>query len=154
MAPPKPLYEYAEQFYEALLANAEQTLINNVEVKTFEGKLVELFSTLHISSSYYTPITRYLQDSGCMTVVKRGARSVLSVVVLHHKPDSETYNNFVTAFGSEKKEKKEEVSLLLRRLAAVEQATTDLAFLKNTSIDFENRISTIEQQMKDKERDV
>jgi hypothetical protein len=87
------LFRYCDTVYAALLKES-------VEVegrKQWEGRFVELFSSLGISNSHYSRINTTLQELGCIELIRRGARGVLTMIVLHQPPTSEMFEGTVGA---------------------------------------------------------
>jgi len=77
---------YALQYYKLLEENSKEEVIDKIKVKVFRGSTVRIFRQLGISNSYYSKIIPALRDLQCVTQLKRGARGVDSVVLVHHPP--------------------------------------------------------------------
>lgn len=79
-------YKYTLEFYRLLESNAERELIDDIELMVFRGALTKLFKGLGVSQSYYSKVMDALKDLGSITVLKRGARGVDSIVAVHSEP--------------------------------------------------------------------
>lgn len=87
--PTKATEVYAKQFYEMLEKRATLELIDNeegTETLVFRGKLMEVFTSLGISSMYYTRIRKIFIKYDCVTYLQRGSRAYDSVLILNHPP--------------------------------------------------------------------
>lgn len=80
-------YNAALKFYQELHEKSTEEEIDGIKTRIFRGGLVEVFRTLRISQSYYSKSVDSLKALGCLTLIRRGARSSPSVVALHHAPD-------------------------------------------------------------------
>lgn len=79
-------FKYTMEYYRLLSSNAEVQTIDGVELTVYRGATTKLFRSMGISQSYYSKIIGSLKDLGCITLIKRGARGVDSIVALHHEP--------------------------------------------------------------------
>ena len=77
---------HARRLYETMLAQSYE----EDDVHVFNGRVTELFRDLGISTSYYSRIRRLLIKTGCIQIVKRGAKGVGSEVRLYHPPEDFT----------------------------------------------------------------
>lgn len=80
-------FKYTIEFYRLLEGQADKEIIDGIELTVFKGALTKVFMGLGVSQSYYSKIMPALKDLGCITILKRGARGVDSLVALHHAPD-------------------------------------------------------------------
>jgi len=80
-------FKYTLEFYRLLESNAEREIFDGVELTVYRGALTKLFKGLGVSQSYYSRVTVALKSLGCITLLKRGARGVDSIVAVHHPPD-------------------------------------------------------------------
>lgn len=80
-------YKYTLEFYRMLEKTATTEVIDGIELTVFRGYLTKTFYGMAISQSYYSKVTGALKELGCITILKRGARGVDSLIALNHAPD-------------------------------------------------------------------
>jgi hypothetical protein len=83
------LIRHAKSLYNALQEKAEPEEVQGGTLTVFRGSVTHLYDELGISRSYYTPIITFLRENDCVSFLRRGSRSVESVVVLHREPSAE-----------------------------------------------------------------
>jgi hypothetical protein len=79
-------YRVANDLYKLLEADSQKEVIDGIEIKVFRGPLVQTFKSLGVSQVYYSKSIAGLTSLGCITLLRRGARSSPSIVALHHPP--------------------------------------------------------------------
>lgn len=62
----------------------------------WEGKLVALFSSLSISNAHYRKVFDTMYETGCIEMVRRGARNVPTQIALHGKPTADNVKGVVS----------------------------------------------------------
>jgi hypothetical protein len=75
--------------YEALddRATLKHNPETDTEEKVFVGAVVQVYKSLGISQTYYSPIFRTLEDVGAILRMQKGARGQDTVIVLRGLPD-------------------------------------------------------------------
>ena len=85
------LHDHATALYDALEREATTETIDGVEARVFRGSFVQLFRDLGISSALYSEVRKGLIESECISVIRRGTRGTGSIIVLHRRPDAESF---------------------------------------------------------------
>lgn len=87
------IYDAACRYYNALAEEAKDEDVRGVTVKVFRGSVVKIFRGLGISQAYYSKIRNGLIQSGSFTILRSGSRSAGTVIVLHHLPDADDFQD-------------------------------------------------------------
>lgn len=80
-------FQYTLEFYKMLDEKASTEVIDGVELTVFRGYLTKTFQGMGVSQSYYSRVITALKELGCITILKRGARGVDSLIAINHPPD-------------------------------------------------------------------
>jgi hypothetical protein len=83
------LQRHSISVYEAMMQSSKEEPVGDEVFIVYRGSVVNLFKNLSIGFSYYTPVFRLLEDSGCVTKLQQGARGVDTIYVLHRPPTEE-----------------------------------------------------------------
>ena len=79
---PDTMLRYCQSMYDELAKNA----IKNSDGHLWEGRITMTFSNLGISNSHYSKVMNTMYEVGSIEQVRRGARSVPSLIRLHKRP--------------------------------------------------------------------
>ena len=138
------IYTHALAFYKLMQDTAVPTDVEGTELSTYTGAITKLFSTLRISQAYYTLVTAFLKNSGCISMIKRGARNSLSIVALHHEPTVEDWNIYKENFQVVEKEKRTDIAILQAQVKELQDWQKAVLDFKAVAINFENRLANLE----------
>lgn len=89
MALTENLADHTKNLYEGLYEYSHDEEIDGQPYNVFRGSIVDIYTRLGISRSYYSQIVAYLSENGCISYLQKGGRSVESVIILHHPPTFE-----------------------------------------------------------------
>jgi len=136
------IFDYTCLYYKRLREAAQLEDVHGTQVPVFRGSVTRVFRDMAISQSYYSRIKKALTEMGCMTALKQGSRNVDSVIVLHHEPTEEGWENF-----SEKDlTVKLDAAILSQRLQDVIESIGGLN-VKKALADHEVRIANLEREV-------
>jgi hypothetical protein len=85
------LFKYSSDFYAKLEKVSKVENVKGVDVRVYRGHVSIAYRDLGYSYTYYGPIRRALERTGCFSVLQRGSSHQDSVIVLHHSPDLATW---------------------------------------------------------------
>jgi hypothetical protein len=141
-------FDYASKFYDLMDKGAfNEDVTNGRKARVFRGSVTSLFKQLGASQAYYSKVRKALIESGCMTILQQGARGLPTVIVLHGKPERET---FVQSRESDLTKRldgailSQRVDNLERRLGGLDPQETALNFEKRLR-ELESRMNKVEQ---------
>jgi len=134
-----PQYQVCRDLYRYLLERAEPESVMGQDLPVFRGSLTKAYESTNGSGKYYSLVWDYLKNYGCLTVLQKGSRGVESVVVLHHEPDENTFEQMrsagLTPAGADAR--------MEARLTAVERNIGGMDIVEAFS-NFERRLQALE----------
>jgi hypothetical protein len=80
-------FKYTLEFFNLLKERATIETVDGVQILVYKGAVTKLFKLMGISQSYYSKINSALKELGCISVAKRGARGVDTILYLYHEPN-------------------------------------------------------------------
>jgi len=141
------LLRYCQTVYDALAVSAKK---NKEHGLLWEGKLVEFFSTCGISNAFYAKVFNTMYEIGSLRMLRRGARGVLTQVVLIKRPEAELLEG---AHGlSESLTKPTEYDRLSQRVSSLEGRLQGIEVAKVIAL-HEQRLRALEAKASSKTKE-
>ena len=114
------IWRHANTVYDAMKKDSKRVTVNGRRAQMWEGFATHLFSELQIPIPYYGKVLNVLKDMGCVTLARRGARSIESQWILYGKPTEAAYMKIRdkhAGSGNSKSRKSQAVLALEQQLA-------------------------------------
>lgn len=80
------LLRYCEEFYDGMLPDAKA---DEQYDKVWEGYVTRFYSSLNLSNAHYSRIMHTLTQTGCIQILRKGARGTTTLIALHARPTAE-----------------------------------------------------------------
>lgn len=136
-------FERAVQLYEILDRQAkDEKTDDNKKVRVFRGSLTDLYYQLGFGPGHYSPTWKILYDLGCVTMLQRGAKSVQSVMILHHAPDHAEYLQ-TRDQGKQDLTRRQDYATLSADIQAIKRQIGGID-IRNVLLNLEQRIASLE----------
>lgn len=136
---PQTLLRYCQLVYDAMEAGSKTGDDNTL---IWEGRITELFTNQRISNAHYTRVMGTLAELGALEQIRRGARGVSSVYVLHFRPESSTDTALASDSGLTKPTPTDKLDQRVRNL----ERRLDGIELAKVIANFEKRLSEVESR--------